>query len=70
MQFDESTFDSDFGTIDVNRFERMETEYNEWLVDRVQDAYTATVHYTGNNDADCLKQCQPKMERSQCRAQA
>ncbi|EJN57771.1 restriction endonuclease [Halogranum rubrum] len=60
MQFNESTFDSEFNTIDINRFERTETEYNEWIVDRVRDAHTTTVHYTGNNNVDYSKECRPK----------
>lgn len=59
-QFDESTFDADFDTIDVTRFERTETEYDDWVVDRVRDAHTTTVHYTGDNNVDYSKECRPK----------
>ncbi len=60
IQFDESTFETDFDSIDVKRFERTETEYNDWIVDRVRDTYTTTVHYTGDNNVDYSKECRPK----------
>ena len=60
MRFDEGTFADEFDAVDVGRFERTETEYNDWIVDRVRDAHTTTVHYTGGNNVDYSKECRPK----------
>ncbi|WP_267641324.1 restriction endonuclease [Haloarchaeobius amylolyticus] len=68
IQFDESTFERDFDTVEVGRFERTETEYNDWLVDRVRDAHTTTVHYTGGNNVDYSKECRPKQSDVQIRS--
>lgn len=60
IRFDEETFDDEFDVVDISRFERTETEYNDWIVERVRDTYTATVNYTGGNNVDYSKECRPK----------
>ncbi|ELY54038.1 restriction endonuclease [Natronolimnohabitans innermongolicus] len=51
----ESTFDS----VERRRFGQTETEYKEWAIDRLRQAHTTTVHYTGDNNVDYEKTCQP-----------
>jgi restriction endonuclease Mrr len=60
IRFDEQTFAGDFDTILVNRFERTETEYSQWIVEQIRDAHTTTVNYTGGNNVDYSKECRPK----------
>ncbi|EMA32379.1 restriction endonuclease [Halobiforma nitratireducens] len=51
----ERTFD-DF---EHERFRQTETEYKEWAIDRLRQAHTTTVHYTGDNNVDYEKTCTP-----------
>ncbi|MFC6724336.1 restriction endonuclease [Halobium palmae] len=50
-----------FGDSSVGRFGRTETEYKEWVVDRLQQKYTTTVEYTGDNNVDYEKECVPNL---------
>ncbi|WP_339105779.1 restriction endonuclease [Haloterrigena salinisoli] len=52
----ESTFDG----VERRRFGQTETEYKEWAVDRLRQAQTTTVQYTGGNNVDYEKTCTPK----------
>jgi restriction endonuclease Mrr len=46
--------------MDVRRFGQTETGYKEWAVDRIRRLKTTTVHYTGGNNVDYEKTCEPK----------
>lgn len=67
-RFDENTFDDDFDIVHLNRFERTETEYNEWIIEQVRDAHTTTVNYTGGNNVDYSKECRPNVSDVQIQA--
>ena len=43
----------------VARFERTETEYRDWAVDRLRRAHATTVRYTGDNNVTYTKECEP-----------
>ncbi|MDQ2051013.1 restriction endonuclease [Natronolimnohabitans sp. A-GB9] len=51
----ERTFDA----VERKRFGQTETEYKEWAVERLRQAHTTTVHYTGDNNVDYEKTCTP-----------
>lgn len=51
----ETTFDG----VERERFGRTETAYKEWAIDRLRQAHTTTVHYTGGNNVDYEKTCTP-----------
>jgi len=49
-----------FDKHDTKRFGQTETEYKEWIVDRLRERYTTTVEYTGDNNVTYTKECEPK----------
>ncbi|WP_435101544.1 restriction endonuclease [Halarchaeum sp. P4] len=57
---EEDRFAAEFDDVDVVRFGATETDYKEWAVDRIRDAHTTTVHYTGDNNVDYEKECTPR----------
>ncbi|MEZ3145615.1 restriction endonuclease [Halobaculum sp. MBLA0143] len=60
VEVDESEFAETFDSVEQLRFGQTQTEYKDWAVDRVRRAYTETVHYTGDNNVDYEKECEPK----------
>jgi len=53
-------FEQTFDRVDIQHFDRTETEYKDWVVDKLQKKHTETVHYTGDNNVDYDKTCKPK----------
>lgn len=43
----------------VTRFRHAESDFEEWVVERLQEKYTITVEYTGDNNVDYEKECVP-----------
>ena len=60
VDMDSEAFEQRFDRVDVEHFDRTETEYKDWVVDELRDRYTNTVHYTGDNNVDYEKTCEPK----------
>ena len=54
--------DADLGydDIEVRRFDRTESEYTDWVVERQRDRYERTVRYTGDNNVTYTKTCTPR----------
>jgi restriction endonuclease Mrr len=48
-----------FDSVDVRRFGRTRTGYREWTVERLREAHTTTVTYTGDNNVTYEKTCEP-----------
>ncbi|WP_255192451.1 restriction endonuclease [Natronobeatus ordinarius] len=48
-----------FDEVTRERFGATETEYKAWAVDRLRQQHTTTVHYTGGNNVDYEKTCEP-----------
>ncbi|ELY94531.1 restriction endonuclease [Natrialba taiwanensis] len=51
--------DATVAAVERERFGRTETAYKEWAIDRLRQAHTTTVHYTGDNNVDYEKTCTP-----------
>jgi restriction endonuclease Mrr len=60
VDVDTGTLEETFDRIDIEHFDRTETEYKDWVVDKLQRKHTETVHYTGDNNVDYEKTCEPK----------
>jgi len=60
VEMDTDAFGETFDTVAVERFGWTETEYKEWTVDHLRDRHTTTVHYTGDNNVDYDKTCEPR----------
>lgn len=60
VELNESQFHEMFDGVDIRRFGMTETGYKEWAVDRLQNEYTTEVEYTGDNNVDYSKVCEPK----------
>ncbi|WP_433632559.1 restriction endonuclease [Halomicrococcus sp. NG-SE-24] len=58
---DEDSLQADFEDITRQHFATTETEYKDWMVDYLRDKYTTTVEYTGNNNVDYEKTCEPNL---------
>ena len=56
---DEERFAEQFDDVRVKHFGQTETEYKEWAVERFRKSHTTTVHYTGDNNVDYEKTCEP-----------
>jgi restriction endonuclease Mrr len=56
---DEEELSAVFDEFEINRFGQTETEYKDWAVDQLQDRYTTTVEYTGDNNVTYTKTCEP-----------
>jgi len=50
---------SAFDTVTEQRFGQTETEYKDWIVERLRDHHTSTVTYTGDNNVTYTKTCEP-----------
>lgn len=50
-----------FARREADHFGQSETDYKEWTVDRLRTRYTTTVEYTGDNNVDYEKECEPKV---------
>jgi len=59
IQLSEDRFGSEFDETTVKRFGQTETEYKEWAVGRFREAHATTVSYTGDNNVDYTKDCEP-----------
>ena len=59
VELDEDALGERFDSLDVRRFGLTETGYKEWAVERVREAYTTTVQYTGDNNVTYTKTCEP-----------
>ncbi len=59
IELDDPELERQYDRIERKRFGQTETEYKEWAIDRLRDAHTTTVHYTGDNNVDYQKTCRP-----------
>ncbi|ERH14001.1 MAG: restriction endonuclease [halophilic archaeon J07HB67] len=59
VEVDEDALAATFDSVEQLRFGQTQTEYKEWAVDRVRAEYTETVYYTGDNNVDYEKECEP-----------
>jgi restriction endonuclease Mrr len=59
VDLDEERFGEEFDAVERRRFGQTETDYKEWAVDRLRRRHTTTVHYTGDNNVDYSKECEP-----------
>ena len=59
VEFDEDAFAERFDSLDSRRFGLTETEYKEWGIERLREAHTTTVRYTGDNNVTYTKTCEP-----------
>ncbi|WP_423746644.1 restriction endonuclease [Haladaptatus sp. SPP-AMP-3] len=60
VDLDEDAFRNEFDDLDVKRYGQTETEYKDWAIDQIRARHTTTVHYTGDNNVDYEKTCEPK----------
>jgi len=61
VELDDERFQAVFDEVEDHRFGQTQTEYKEWAVDRLQDAHTTTVTYTGDNNVTYEKTCEPNL---------
>jgi restriction endonuclease Mrr len=61
VELDEDRFRERFDDVECKRFGQTETEYKDWAVDRLQRRHTTTVEYTGDNNVDYSKECEPNL---------
>lgn len=61
IEFDEDKFEAKFSDVTVKRFGQTETEYKDWVVNRLRQTHTTTVEYTGDNNVDYSKECEPNL---------
>ncbi|OVE85022.1 restriction endonuclease [Natronolimnobius baerhuensis] len=61
IALEEHDLETRFDLCERKRFGQTETEYKEWAVERLRQAHTTTVHYTGGNNVDYEKTCTPKV---------
>ncbi len=59
IDLDDADVDEKYDRVDRKRFGQTETEYKEWAIERLREAHTTTVHYTGGNNVDYEKTCRP-----------
>ena len=55
-----SAADPGYDDIEVRRFDRTESEYTDWVVERQRERYERTVRYTGDNNVTYTKTCTPR----------
>lgn len=48
-----------FADTTVKRFQHAESDFEAWMTERLQQKYTTTVEYTGDNNVDYEKECVP-----------
>jgi len=60
INIEQAGFEEHFDSHETKRFGQTETEYKDWIVDRLRDNYTTTVEYTGDNNVTYTKECEPK----------
>jgi restriction endonuclease Mrr len=61
VELDEDAFAELFDELSVGRFGETETEYKEWVVERLRDRHTTTVQYTGDNNVTYTRTCEPNL---------
>jgi restriction endonuclease Mrr len=59
IEIDEDVWQEEFDTVERLHFGRAETDYKDWLVERLQERYTETVSYMGDNNVRYTKECEP-----------
>ncbi|MEZ3172533.1 restriction endonuclease [Halorubrum sp. RMP-47] len=59
IDIDPEQFGEVFDDVEERRFGQTQTEYKEWAVERLQQHYTTTVTYTGDNNVTYNKTCEP-----------
>ncbi|WP_229112423.1 restriction endonuclease [Halapricum desulfuricans] len=60
VDMDIEKLEKKFDKVDIEHFDRTETEYKDWVVNRLRRKHTETVHYTGDNNVDYEKTCEPR----------
>lgn len=55
----EVPFKSYFDSVNKRRYQQTETEYKNWAISHLQNKYTQTVSYVGNNNVRYTKTCTP-----------
>ncbi len=61
VSIESSSVEDTFGESSLGRFALTETGYKDWAVDHLRTKYTETVEYTGDNNVDYEKECEPKL---------
>lgn len=56
---DDEILETQFDSITKRRFGKTETEYREWLTDQMVIRNTEVVSYTGDNNVDYERKCEP-----------
>lgn len=56
---DDPVITESFETTLATRFQKTKTEYTDWATDHLQQKYTETVEYTGDNNVTYEKECIP-----------
>jgi restriction endonuclease Mrr len=59
IALDADEIEEHFQTVTEQRFGQTETEYKDWVVEKLQTAKTTTVTYTGDNNVTYNKTCEP-----------
>ncbi|ARS89079.1 restriction endonuclease [Natrarchaeobaculum aegyptiacum] len=59
VDLESADLEAEFDALERERFDRTETEYREWAVDKLRAIHTTTVHYTGKNNVDYERTCTP-----------
>ncbi|SIR65732.1 restriction endonuclease [Natronorubrum thiooxidans] len=59
IDIEDAALEATFDGVERKRFGQTETAYKEWAIDRLRQAHTTTVHYTGGNNVDYEKTCTP-----------
>jgi len=59
-EVNDDSLETQFDSINKRRFGRTETEYREWLTEQMVIQNTESVSYTGDNNVDYQKECEPK----------
>ncbi|WP_435358674.1 restriction endonuclease [Haloarchaeobius sp. DFWS5] len=60
IEVDEASLGETYETVSTAHFGQTETAYKDWAIDQLRTRYTTTVHYTGGNNVDYEKDCEPK----------
>ncbi|MDS0293839.1 restriction endonuclease [Halogeometricum luteum] len=61
VRLDDPRIVDSFSRRTSDHFGQSETDYKEWTVDRLRAQYTTTVEYTGDNNVDYEKECEPQV---------
>ena len=60
VRLDDRSITKSFDDTTSEHFGNTETDYKDWMVERLRSKYTETVEYTGDNNVTYEKTCEPK----------